>query len=68
LLNPKSGSNAIKLTHFVFGLTIQLLDGSKVIQILDGSKAIQILDGSKAIQILAVFKNPSFGLLVQITG
>ena len=50
-MNPKSGSNAIKLKHLVFGPCNPIIGWFK-----------------SDPNIGSLFMNPSFGLLVQITG
>tara|TARA_B100000780_G_scaffold218482_1_gene157615 strand:- start:178 stop:360 length:183 start_codon:yes stop_codon:yes gene_type:complete len=60
LLNPKSGSNAIKLKHLVFGPYNPIIGWFKSNPNIGWFKSDP--------NIGSLFMNPSFGLLVQIRG
>ena len=59
-MNPKSGSNAIKLKHLVFGPYHPIIGWFK------SHPNIGLLKSDP--NSGSLFMNPSFGLLVQITG
>ena len=59
-MNPKSGSNAIKLKHLVFGSYNPIIGWFKSDPIIGWFKNNP--------NVGSLFMNPSFGSLVQITG